>query len=114
LYPATTGFVSGEFSTRHYLNELKTQENVSHFLVAVYYLLALDFAEAFYKSRLVQRQFYIFICSTLVGTYSNKLTLPRRMIMAKGQQRKNKEVKKPKKQPVPAKVTGNRQEHGIN
>jgi len=26
--------------------------------------------------------------------------------MAKGQQRKNKEEKKPKKQPVPAKVTG--------
>jgi hypothetical protein len=26
--------------------------------------------------------------------------------MAKGQQRKNKEAKKPKKQPTPAKVTG--------
>jgi len=29
------------------------------------------------------------------------------MIMAKGQQRKNKETKKPKKEPVPAKVSGN-------
>jgi len=29
------------------------------------------------------------------------------MIMAKGQQRKTKEAKKPKKQPVPAKVSGN-------
>jgi hypothetical protein len=28
------------------------------------------------------------------------------MIMAKGQQRKNKEVKKPKKQPPPVAVTG--------
>jgi hypothetical protein len=28
------------------------------------------------------------------------------MIMAKGQQRKNKEAKKPKKEPVPAKVSG--------
>lgn len=27
---------------------------------------------------------------------------PRRVIMAKGQQRKNKEVKKPKKKPTPA------------
>jgi hypothetical protein len=30
------------------------------------------------------------------------------MIMAKGQQRKTKEAKKPKKQPTPAKLTGNR------
>jgi hypothetical protein len=29
------------------------------------------------------------------------------MIMAKGQQRKNKEAKKPKKQPVPAAIGGN-------
>jgi hypothetical protein len=29
------------------------------------------------------------------------------MIMAKGQQRKNKEAKKPKKQPVPAAISGN-------
>ena len=29
------------------------------------------------------------------------------MIMAKGQQRKTKEAKKPKKEPVPAKVNGN-------
>jgi len=33
-------------------------------------------------------------------------SLSGRTIMAKGQQRKNKEEKKPKKQPVPAKVTG--------
>jgi hypothetical protein len=30
------------------------------------------------------------------------------MIMAKGQQRKTKEAKKPKKQPVPAKLACNR------
>jgi hypothetical protein len=29
------------------------------------------------------------------------------MIMAKGQQRKTKEAKKPKKEPVPAKISGN-------
>jgi hypothetical protein len=35
-------------------------------------------------------------------------TTTRRSIMAKGQQRKTKEAKKPKKQPVPAKLSGQR------
>jgi len=38
--------------------------------------------------------------STILGEYFDK-----EKIMAKGQQRKNKEVKKPKKQPAPVKLS---------
>jgi hypothetical protein len=44
--------------------------------------------------------------STVVYRNFNVVTT-RRPIMAKGQQRKTKEAKKPKKQPAPAKLNGN-------
>jgi len=49
---------------------------------------------------LMQSQWQFFNRAALVAAYF-MLTLPRRTIMAKGQQRKTKEAKKPKKEKPP-------------
>jgi hypothetical protein len=74
------------------------QENVSHFLPTDYHLHTLRLCRIPAGAAAVAR------CNR--GTPALHLThvvTTRRMIMAKGQQRKTKEAKKPKKQPVPAK-----------
>jgi hypothetical protein len=52
---------------------------------------------------LTERQGLIFIRIASVAAHFKSPT--RRTIMAKGQQRKNKEVKKPKKQPPPVAIS---------
>jgi hypothetical protein len=71
------------------------QEKVTHFLPSDYHLHTLRLCRKPAGTAAVAR-----------GTPALHLTYAvttRRTIMAKGQQRKTKEAKKPKKQPVPAK-----------
>jgi hypothetical protein len=76
----------------------RMQEKVSHFPAGDYHLHALRPAAIRVGPAAIYR-------GTLVAHISQLITT-RRMIMAKGQQRKTKEAKKPKKQPPPATLTG--------
>jgi hypothetical protein len=77
-------------------------EKVSLFPARDYYLRALGLAESRAGSAAVTRY-----NASHESLHISQIVTTRRMIMAKGQQRKNKEAKKPKKEPVPAKVSGN-------
>jgi hypothetical protein len=74
-------------------------EKVSLFPARDYHLRALGLAE----SRVGSAAANIYKYQSL---HISQIVTTRRMIMAKGQQRKSKEAKKPKKQPVPAAISG--------
>jgi len=76
-------------------------ENVSLFPARDYHLRALNLAESGMVSTAV-----ICIFAAHESLHISDVATTRRMIMAKGQQRKTKEAKKPKKQPVPAAISG--------
>ena len=79
----------------------KPQEKVSHFPVKDYHSRASGVTGT-WVNRMAWKDFYRISCRI----FQHEITT-RRTIMAKGQQRKTKEAKKPKKQPAPAKLSGN-------
>jgi adenylosuccinate synthase len=81
---------------------IRMQEKVSHFSVTDYHLRALGTTVTGVGPAAVTRVNRI----TLSCHIFQHAVTTRRINMAKGQQRKTKEAKKPKKQPAPAKVIG--------
>ncbi|MCR4305051.1 MAG: hypothetical protein NUV63_12660 [Gallionella sp.] len=81
------------------------EEYFPYFPAAVYHLHTLSHTERCSRTAAVQRE-----NTSLTTPYQlpefQHVDTTRRMNMAKGQQRKTKEAKKPKKQPAPAKLTG--------
>lgn len=87
---------------RRFLPPETRKKKVTHFLQADYHLRALCLTGTGVGTTAG------YLCGTVTPAVTDFIipSLPGRTIMAKGQQRKTKEAKKPKKQPVPAKVTG--------